>query len=103
MRRLLRAPCHRSCVSTGVVPGLLPLRQLCRHRDASTRYHRADVDLVHATHRTRRADLVDALRADLDCDPPRHLPEFTAAQLDSAKDEAPECLLELAEDPWEHP
>ncbi|WP_032392093.1 hypothetical protein [Rhodococcoides fascians] len=30
-------------------------------------------------------------------------PKFTAAQLDSARDEAPECLLELAEDPWEHP
>ncbi|WP_141215062.1 hypothetical protein [Rhodococcus sp. 06-1460-1B] len=30
-------------------------------------------------------------------------PKFTAAQLDSAKTEAPECLLELAEDPWEHP
>lgn len=30
-------------------------------------------------------------------------PKFTAAQLETATANAPECLLELAEDPWEHP
>lgn len=30
-------------------------------------------------------------------------PKFTADQLDSAAAAAPECLLKLAEDPWEHP
>lgn len=30
-------------------------------------------------------------------------PKFTATQIATAAAEAPECLLELAEDPWEHP